>query len=176
MGPVQTQHVLQDARVESTVIARFGAVPTRAIRDLRTPELLELLHVLHGLDQEIIGRRETISAILHATVGRIDPRDGRNRVLSTRRDLYNERRLAPDRSEWLHGLLDANDRAAVAEYEELLSARQAATERAKAVYPLALRTGRRALQRAVGHPSFRNGVVLSSRHVTSRSSGAFSDT
>lgn len=148
--------------MESTVIARFGAVPTRAIRDLRTPELLELLHVLHGLDQEIIGRRETISAILHATVGRIDPRDGRNRVLSTRRDLYNERRLAPDRSEWLHGLLDANDRAAVAEYEELLSARQAATERAKAVYPLALRTGRRALQRAVGHPSFRNGVVLSS--------------
>jgi hypothetical protein len=82
--------------------------------------------------------------------------------LTARRDLYNERRLAPDRSEWLYGLLDANERSAVREYEELLSARRVATERAKATYPLAIRTARRALQLAARHPSFRNGVVLSS--------------
>jgi hypothetical protein len=58
MGPVQTQNgSLLDARVESTVIARFGAVPTRSIRELRTPELVELVQVLHART-EIIGRRK----------------------------------------------------------------------------------------------------------------------
>jgi hypothetical protein len=147
----------------STMVVRFGGLPTHAVHTLASHQLSQELDRLRTLDARIGIARDTVSGILHAAVARAGDSAERNRLLRARRDLFNDRRLGARRLSELRAVLADAEYAAVSEVESVLALRESAVDEVRSLYTAALGDARPRLRGLARHPSFANGLLLSSR-------------
>ncbi|HYH82300.1 MAG TPA: lantibiotic dehydratase [Longimicrobium sp.] len=145
-------------------VCRVSGAPADTVDGLRAAATLDRLARLHQVDAELADRRERLSAVLFAAIGRAGgDKPLRNRLMSLKRELYNLRPGASARVADAVASLPAHEADEVRGFAALLDERVALEQAVRAAYGEETPALRARFRRLLDDADFRKGLMISSR-------------
>jgi len=145
-------------------VCRVSGAPADTVDDLRAARTLELVRRLHELDTQLKERREPLSALLFAAIGRAgDDKPLRNKLITAKRELYNLRPLAAAKVDEAASRLPAGEADDVRAFAALLEERGRVENQLRESYGAETPELRRRFLALLADADFRKGLMISSR-------------
>lgn len=145
-------------------VCRVSGAPADTVDDLRAHATLDRLARLHQVDAELAERREGLSAVLFAAIGRAGgDKPLRNRLMTLKRELYNLRPTASARVPDAVASLPADEAGEVRAFAALLDERVALEAGVREAYAGETPALRARFRQLLDDADFRKGLMISSR-------------
>lgn len=149
-------------------VGRVAGLPASSLEALRALRTVEGHAELGGINREIDGLRERLTALLHAEIEGLEDRQLRRRLLQLKRDIHNRRPLRGRRLDELAGDLAADLRQELRRYHDLMRRERELEGELREVFDRELAEIRHRFQTLVSAEDFQNGLLLSSPILSSQ--------
>ncbi len=144
-------------------VCRVSGLPVESVELLRAAATSRLFEQMYQAEHQLHAEREAVAALLYETIGGIEEKKDRARLLRLKRDLYNLRSLQPEAVAVARRVLPEHAAPVFEAFVALKARYDHLMERLARSYAEETKAARRAFQQFIEDDDFQKGLLLSSR-------------